>query len=997
MADGIIEAEVTANIEPFKKKLQTALEAAETFSKSLDKKLAEGAGGMVQGIMQDVDAVQKLVPEFKKLKTPLTEIGQSVRPLNTALKNMAKNLADVASSATLAATGLTTVATQMGRLDQTLTSITTKMTQNTTATREFSAAQRDIQKSATQAAQGAEKAGDKIEDAGDAAKGASKETEKFDKQMGALADSAALVTGPLGGFASRITVLKRAANAGTLALVGLSTAATGFGFLLKAAVVEAEKFETSMLKLEGVVQATGGAAGVSAKEIRAFARELDLSTLGDALELEAAAAKLLMFKGVAGDVFKDTLVVAQDFASIGLGSVESNVKSLGAALEDPAARISRLERTFGVRFNPTVRDTAEALDNLGRRAQAQRMILEELKKTTEGVAGNMASGLGGALDTLSLRWREFKLAIADAFNGLENATEVVNGSGKVFEVLTLTVEALTGKVKGLAETQPALVEWAKKGLGGVTGPLGTLIRLGDDLDPVINGLEKMVTVEGQLASALEERAELEADLQRFTDDDGEPKRGAAVPFLRIKAEIKELDKKIVRLNTIIQKNKDDAAAAKAKSEAEQDALDAEKERQGLLKKQKAEQNRLNSLREVSLRSLKDDNTIAEMLLATSGDRVRSEKEIEATRGRITRLVRLGLVDADTDIENLREQAEAAKARGDAVAELAIRQKIANAEARIALENELEKRGEIFGILDATLALEANARRDTLKGEELDAEIRAAEMLLEAAGKSAQLQEEASQRARIHIRLQARLQKFQSMGVTLSDKQIEKERESIALLVEKEDELKNVEAAISEVAEAQQEAVERQQEFQEALASGIADLATAGGSFREVLADIITSLSAAIVKAEALAFIQSSMGSGGSGNNVLGTVLNAIGGALGGVGQTTPAAVTDPDVIQGPFIRREVAHQGGIIGQIASSRVVPMSNFIDAPRFHNGLRQNEVPAILERGEEVIPKDQVGRRRDRGDTNITFNVTTPNADSFKRSQRQMSMQARKAVAR
>lgn len=54
------------------------------------------------------------------------------------------------------------------------------------------------------------------------------------------------------------------------------------------------------------------------------------------------------------------------------------------------------------------------------------------------------------------------------------------------------------------------------------------------------------------------------------------------------------------------------------------------------------------------------------------------------------------------------------------------------------------------------------------------------------------------------------------------------------------------------------------------------------------------------------------------------------------------------------------HIGGIVGQSPGvTRVMPSVIFHNAPRFHSGLRHDEFPAILQKGEEVIPKNMVGR--------------------------------------
>ena len=56
----------------------------------------------------------------------------------------------------------------------------------------------------------------------------------------------------------------------------------------------------------------------------------------------------------------------------------------------------------------------------------------------------------------------------------------------------------------------------------------------------------------------------------------------------------------------------------------------------------------------------------------------------------------------------------------------------------------------------------------------------------------------------------------------------------------------------------------------------------------------------------------------------------------------------------------VFHSGGIIGNRASrTREVSTNWFANAPRFHDGglpgLKRDEVPAILQKGEQVLSKD------------------------------------------
>jgi hypothetical protein len=61
---------------------------------------------------------------------------------------------------------------------------------------------------------------------------------------------------------------------------------------------------------------------------------------------------------------------------------------------------------------------------------------------------------------------------------------------------------------------------------------------------------------------------------------------------------------------------------------------------------------------------------------------------------------------------------------------------------------------------------------------------------------------------------------------------------------------------------------------------------------------------------------------------------------------------------GALFPAPVAHGGGVVGKTAfPKRMVPPALFAGAPRLHNGLRSNEFPAIVERGEEIRSKRQV----------------------------------------
>lgn len=78
--------------------------------------------------------------------------------------------------------------------------------------------------------------------------------------------------------------------------------------------------------------------------------------------------------------------------------------------------------------------------------------------------------------------------------------------------------------------------------------------------------------------------------------------------------------------------------------------------------------------------------------------------------------------------------------------------------------------------------------------------------------------------------------------------------------------------------------------------------------------------------------------------ILKAITGSIGGGSGGIGGALAGAVN---------------HTGGIVGMTARKRTVPIAAFAGASRYHTGgiagLKSNEVPSILEKGEEVLTRN------------------------------------------
>ncbi len=89
------------------------------------------------------------------------------------------------------------------------------------------------------------------------------------------------------------------------------------------------------------------------------------------------------------------------------------------------------------------------------------------------------------------------------------------------------------------------------------------------------------------------------------------------------------------------------------------------------------------------------------------------------------------------------------------------------------------------------------------------------------------------------------------------------------------------------------------------------------------------------------------------------------------------------------------HTGGVVGQTASPyRYVDPLLFATAPRLHTGLRSDEFPAILQRGETVTPKGQAAESKSAA-PNVTFNVTNQSSTQVEAQQTRVQFDGRRML--
>jgi hypothetical protein len=198
-------------------------------------------------------------------------------------------------------------------------------------------------------------------------------------------------------------------------VVTVSNTLTAAASYIKAASSEAMAYDTRMRALEATIHATGGAAGLSADQIRNFSEQLAFNTLASVESVEKAANSLLTFKSISGDTFKETLTLSQDLAQAGFGSLESNAILLGEALQNPVQGLSLLS-SAGVSFTGNQQALIQSLMQTGQEAQAQALMLKSVADEVGGVGEAAAQGLAGSLDKLGHQFETVQKATGDVIN-----------------------------------------------------------------------------------------------------------------------------------------------------------------------------------------------------------------------------------------------------------------------------------------------------------------------------------------------------------------------------------------------------------------------------------------------------------------------------------------------------------------------------------------------------------------------------------------------------
>ena len=257
-----------------------------------------------------------------------------------------------------------------------------------------------------------------------------------------LASSVAVLQGPLGPIAGRISAIGAAIGRMNPIVFTAGVGLTSLAFAAKNSLTVYSDYEQQMAKIEGVLRATGNTAGLSADAIDQLAFSVAKDTLASQEGARNAAAALATYGNIAGDTFKKVLRYAQDYTAIFGGNMVRAAAKLGRAFDDPKRGLESLAEKMTV-FDDATRQMIVSMQQSGDLMGAQAEIAKILDDTIGG-AGE-GQGLAFSVDTLGENWDRFLIAMAKTSGAGEAATSFMDTLALGLERVTEFLDPSTAR------------------------------------------------------------------------------------------------------------------------------------------------------------------------------------------------------------------------------------------------------------------------------------------------------------------------------------------------------------------------------------------------------------------------------------------------------------------------------------------------------------------------------------------------------------------------
>lgn len=188
--------------------------------------------------------------------------------------------------------------------------------------------------------------------------------------------------------------------------VAAGGAILGLGYALKRGIDDFNESQKAAAQTRAVLKSTGGAAGITAKQIQTMAGRLSNLTGIDDEAIQGSENLLLTFRNIKDFVggqytgtFDEATNAVLDMSTAMGTDLRSSSILVGKALNDPVKGMTALRRV-GVTLSAQQEDLVKHLVATGKTTEAQKVILGELTKEFGGSAQAAAKTLSGQLNIL---------------------------------------------------------------------------------------------------------------------------------------------------------------------------------------------------------------------------------------------------------------------------------------------------------------------------------------------------------------------------------------------------------------------------------------------------------------------------------------------------------------------------------------------------------------------------------------------------------------------
>lgn len=271
-------------------------------------------------------------------------------------------------------------------------------------------------------------------------------------------------------------------------------ATIGGGALLMRFIEETKQAQAEQAQLAAVLQSTGNAAGYSQQRLNEMADAFAKTSNFDSGEITTGITRMLSYAGVAGETLPKAMQATIDMATR-LGMEVSQASELvGKALDVPSQGMTALTKQ-GFKFTDAQKEMAKELEQTGRKAEAQAIILGEMGFAYDGAAAAARDTLGGALADLQ---KSFK----DAITGDDDSAQAMK---EAVQELADTMRS-DGVKQGFAAITSGLVNVATKAAEGIAFLNNFGVALGQTIGKWVAGSDDPAQRLRDKAAELEKEA-----------------------------------------------------------------------------------------------------------------------------------------------------------------------------------------------------------------------------------------------------------------------------------------------------------------------------------------------------------------------------------------------------------------------------------------------------------------------------------------------------------